>query len=110
MKFNKSEGYRDQAGRKTNDFTQDWPDLRLSITGVEGWRIFGGRKKEGQLAWFKTSSLEFAYKLSRSANGSTETYYTPQQTTTLTPRWNFTLQSGMTVTLNGSFANGQSDQ
>ncbi len=104
IKFNKSTGFRDQAGRRTRDFTQDWPDLRLSLTGVEGWKIFGGGKKGGELGWFKTSSLDLAYKFSRSANAYTESYYNPQRTTTITPRWNFTLQSGMTVTLNGSLA------
>jgi hypothetical protein len=104
IKFNKSTGYRDQAGRLTRDFTQDWPDLRLSVTGVEGWGIFGGGKIGGQTGWFKTSSLDLSYKLSRSANGYTDTYFNPQQSTTITPRWNFSLQSGMTVTLNGSLA------
>ncbi len=104
IKFNKSTGYTDQAGRRSRDFTQDWPDLRLSVTGVEGWGIFGGGKTGGELGWFKTSSLDLSYKYSRSARGYTETVYNPMQSTTITPRWNFTLQSGLNVTLNGNLA------
>lgn len=104
IKFNKSTGVRDQAGRLTRDFTQDWPDLRLSLSGLEGWRIFGGGRAENRLGWFKTSSFDVSYKLSRIANGSTDAYFSPQRTTTITPRWNFTLQSGMSVTFNGSLA------
>ncbi len=104
LKYNQRTGTQNAAGRVTHDYTQDWPDVRLSISGVEEWGIFGGKKTDRTETWFRTSSLDLSYKFSKAVNGYSSDYYNPRRTTTITPRWNFTLQSGMTITLNGTIS------
>ena len=89
---------------QTWNYTQDWPDLRLSLAGIEKLGIFGGVADDREAGWFRSSSFDIAYKHSKSVPGYTETYHNPRRTTTITPRWNMTFQSGMSLTFNGSLS------
>jgi hypothetical protein len=98
IKFNKSTSVSETAGLQKNDYQQDWPDLRFSLSGVERWRFFGGGG-EGQ-GWFRASNIDVGFKRTRSVANYTDTSYNPRTTTNISPRWNVTLQSGLSMTLN----------
>jgi cell surface protein SprA len=97
------------SNQRTNDtqswnYSQDWPDLRLNLAGVERWGLFGGNPEDRNAGFFRSSSLDISYKHSKSVPNYTETIHNPRRSTTISPRWNMTFQSGMSVTLNGSLA------
>ena len=87
---------------RTRNYSQDWPDLRLNLTGMERWGVFGGQADDRTAGWFRNSSVDVSYKRSKSVPNYTDTYYSPRRSTTVSPRWNMTFQSGMQLNLNGS--------
>lgn len=97
VKFAKTTSERDQAGLVQGNYQQDWPDLRVAVTGLERWSVFGGGGEQG---WFRSSNVDVAFKRSRVANGFTSTLYNPRTTTSISPRWNVTFHSGMSAALN----------
>jgi len=86
---------------QTWNYSQDWPDLRLGWTGLEKMGIFGGRADDREAGWFRSSSIDVAYKHTKSVPNYTD----PRRSTTVTPRWNMTFHSGMSLTLNTSLSN-----
>lgn len=97
LKFNEAWGENERTNSATKNFKQDWPDVRVSLSGLERWPLFGGREDREE-SWFQTSSFTVSYRRSRFANGSTPTYYTPTTQTSMAPRWSGTLRNGMTIT------------
>ena len=89
---------------QTWNYNQDWPDLRLNFTGLERWGIFGGQADDREAGWFRSSSIDVAYKHSKNVPNYTENLHNPRRSTTVTPRWNVTLHSGMSLSLNGSWS------
>jgi len=98
IKFNKSTSTSETAGLQKNDYQQDWPDLRFSLSGVERWRFFGGGG-EGP-GWFRASNIDVGFKRTRAVSNFTDTSFNPRTTTNISPRWNVTLQNGLSMTLN----------
>jgi hypothetical protein len=98
VKYNKSTSSQEQAGLLTRSYQQDWPDARVSLTGLEKWSIFGGKGNEGGL--FSSSNIDVSYKRSITVNNYTEIQYNPRTTTTISPRWNFTFGNGMSASIN----------
>lgn len=87
---------------QTWNYSQDWPDLRLGLTGLERLRIFGGQPGDRQAGWFRTSSIDIAYRHTKSVPNYTETFHNPRRSTVITPRWSMTFQSGLALNLNSS--------
>lgn len=102
VKYGLTESMQQTNDSQTWNYNQDWPDLRLNVTGLERLRIFGGKADDREAGWFRSSSFDFAYKHSKSVPNYTETFHNPRRSSTYTPRWSMTFQSGMSLTLNGS--------
>ncbi len=102
LKYRRSTSLRDQVGTSTRDYQQDWPDLSLSVSGIEKWGLFGGKTGDLNAGWFRSSNLNFSYKRSRTVNNYTAIVYNPTITTTISPRWSFNFHSGLTATLNAN--------
>jgi hypothetical protein len=98
-----------RSNQRTNDtrswnYSQDWPDLRVNLAGLERWGIFGGNPEDRNAGMFRSSSFDVSYKYSKSVPNYTETIHNPRRSTTISPRWSMTFQSGMSITVNGSLA------
>jgi len=104
VKYGLTESSTKTLDSQTWSYNQDWPDLRLNFTGLEGWGIFGGQPDDREAGWFRSSSIDVAYKHTKSVPSYTETQHNPRRSTTITPRWNMTFHSGMSLSLNGSLA------
>jgi hypothetical protein len=105
VKFNKSTSSRDAAGLVTKSYQQDWPDLNVSLAGMEKWSIFGGGgENEG---WFRAANVNCSFKQTRTVSGYTSTYFNPQTTTNISPRWNVTFRNGMSASMNVTLSNGR---
>lgn len=102
VKYGLNRSTQQTLDSQTWNYSQDWPDLRLGISGLERLGLFGGKADDRQAGWFRSSSIDVSYKYSKSVPNYTETFYSPRRSTTITPRWSMTLQSGMSLTLNGS--------
>ncbi|MBN1165154.1 MAG: hypothetical protein JXB45_11290 [Candidatus Krumholzibacteriota bacterium] len=63
-----------------------WPDVTLSVGGVEKWRLFG--------KYLKTSSLTIGYKKMTMLGAMRE-----RNSTQLTPSWSVTWHNGLSVSL-----------
>jgi hypothetical protein len=106
MKYALNTG-RNEVGTDFNEsYTQIWPDLRFGLTGLEKWGVFGA-DENGRNGWFSTSTIDVAYKFSRSVDNYTPSSHNPRSNTTITPRWNVTLQSGLNVSLSTSLNSDQ---
>ena len=92
---------------ETRSTQKDWPDVRLSIGGVEKLRIFGGHDNDGI---FRSSTIDMSFKKSTTVNGYTETVYNPKHTTVINPRWNMTFSNGMTSSLNVNYSSDNMEQ
>jgi len=108
LKFGQNLSSRDMAGRLTKSYQQDWPDARLSLSGLEKWRVFGGASGDDDEGWFRSSSLDMSYKYSKTVDNYTEISYNPRRTTTLSPRWNFSFHNKMTASLNTTITQDRS--
>lgn len=97
MRYAETRKSQELQGLRQRNYQQDWPDLRVSISGLERWSVFGGGGGRG---WFRSSNLDLGYKYSRTVNGYTATYFNPHTVTTFTPRWNVTFPSGLAGSLN----------
>ncbi|MCP4799948.1 MAG: cell surface protein SprA [bacterium] len=107
FKFNSMESGRSVGGNETRSTQKDWPDVRLSIGGVEKLRIFGGHDNDGI---FRSSTIDMSFKKSTTVNGYTETVYNPKHTTVINPRWNMTFSNGMTTSLNVNYSSDNMEQ
>lgn len=101
MKYTSTNGWQEQLGSESRNRREDWPDLQVSVTGIEKWRLLGGGRPEGE-GWFRSSSLNVGYKRSLSVNNFTATVFNPTFTTAFQPRWSFTFPSGLSATLNAN--------
>jgi hypothetical protein len=104
VKYGLNESTTKTIDSQTWSYSQEWPDLQLSFSGLERWGIFGGQEDDREAGWFRSSNINVAYKHSKTVPNYTETQHNPRRSTTITPRWNVTLHSGMSVSLNGSWA------
>ena len=102
LKYSEGTTRRDQIGSVTRSEKLDWPDVQVSLSGIEKWRIFGGRSQDVESGWFRSSNFNISYKKSKSVNNITELSYNPNITTSLTPRWTVNFHSGLTATVNAS--------
>jgi hypothetical protein len=101
FKYGRTDSRREQVGSESKNRREDWPDVTLSLSGIEKWGLLGGGKKEGE-GWFRSSSFNVGYKRGLTVNNYTETVYNPTISTTLQPRWSFTFPSGLSATLNAN--------
>jgi hypothetical protein len=101
LKYSKADTWREQVGSESRSRREDWPDIQVSLTGIEKWRVLGGGKKEGE-GWFRSSSINVGYKKNLVVNNFTGTVYNPTISTALQPRWSFTFASGLSATLNAN--------
>jgi len=89
---------------QTNNLSQDWPDVRMNITGLEKLRVFGGKPDDRDAGWFRSASFDVAWKQSKNVPGFTDTYFSPRRNNTWTPRLSMNFHSGMTASINGSWS------
>ncbi|HOX26703.1 MAG TPA: cell surface protein SprA [Candidatus Krumholzibacteria bacterium] len=104
VKYTLAESRQRTIDSETRNYSQDWPDLRLNLTGLERLGLFGGKADDREAGWFRSSSFDLAYKHSKSVPNFTETFHNPRRSSTYTPRWNMTFHSGLALTLNGSYS------
>ena len=97
VKFNKSRSEAVNVGTHSWSYQQDWPDLNLSVTGLEKIGLLGGGD-----GFLRTAGLQMNYKFSRSVPAYTSVSYNPRENTTFAPRLNVTLQSGLSLSLNSA--------
>lgn len=101
MKYGRTDSRREQVGSESRNLRADWPDLTMSLTGIEKWGLLGGGGKDGE-GWLRSSSLNVGYKRGLTVNNYTATVFNPTLSTTLQPRWSFTFPSGLSATLNAN--------
>lgn len=89
---------------ETWNYSQNWPDVGLSLTGLEDWGLFGGNPADRDAGWFKSSSVNFNYKHTKDVSNYTRTFYEPRRSTALTPSWNMTFHSDLQLNLNGNWS------
>jgi len=95
LKFNKSSGENVGVATHSWSSSQDWPDVNVSMTGLEKMGILG--RGDGFL---RQAGLVMSYKYTRSVPSYTLVSYNPRETRTMAPRLNVTLQSGLSMSLN----------
>ncbi|MBU1072257.1 hypothetical protein KKG45_03325, partial [bacterium] len=95
LKFNKSRSEIISVGTHGWSYAQDWPDVNLSVVGLEKLGIMGGGD-----GLFRSAGLQLNYKYSRSVPSYTAVSYNPRENRTISPRLNMTLQNGLTLSLN----------
>jgi hypothetical protein len=101
LKYASNNTVREQVGSESRSLREEWPDVQVSLSGIEKWRLLGGGGKEGE-GWFRSSSFNVGYKKSLTVNGYTATVFSPTYSTTVQPRWSFTFPSGLSATLNAN--------
>ena len=94
----------ERLGTVSRDYKQDWPDAQVSLSGMEKWRIMGGKPDDPNGGWFQSSSMSLGYKHSKTVTGMPSVSYNPKTTTSINPRWTFNFHNGMTATLSSSIA------
>lgn len=107
VKFNRQDGSRTDNTNTTQDLQEDWPDLHLSLSGLERMGLFGGGGEESSL---RSANMDLGYKHSKSVSGYTESYYNPRTSTSISPRLNLAFRSGMSATLNVNHVSTDNDQ
>lgn len=101
FKYGRTDNRREQVGAESRSRREDWPDLTVSLSGLEKWGLLGGGDKEGE-GWLRSSSLNVNYKRGLTANNYTATVFNPTISTSLQPRWTLTFPSGLSATLNAN--------
>lgn len=101
LKYSRTDSRREQVGSESRNLREDWPDVTLSLSGIEKWGLLGGGGKDGE-GWFRASSLNVGYKKGESVNNYTATVFNPTLSTAVQPRWTFTFPSGLSATLNAN--------
>ncbi len=101
LKYSSSDGRREQLGSESRTRRADWPDVQVTVSGMERWRWLGGGGSDGE-GWLRSSSLSVGYKRSLAVSGYTATIYNPTHTTSLQPRWTLTFASGLSATLSAN--------
>lgn len=105
VKYSTDRAETERIGSITRDYKQDWPDAQISLSGMEKWRLLGGKPGKPNEGWLRGSNISVSYKRSKNVTGMTEVSYNPRTSVTLNPRWTFNFQNGMTATLTSSLAN-----
>jgi hypothetical protein len=85
-------------------YSQTWPDVSVNVVGIEDWGLFGGDPSDRDAGWFKQSTVNLAYKHAKDVPNYTRTTNDPRRTTTISPSWNMTFHSDMSLNLNGSWS------
>lgn len=101
LKYTSSDGRREQLNSESRTKREDWPDVQVTVSGMERWRLLGGGGAEGD-SWLRSSSVSIGYKRSLAVNGYTASVFNPTYTTTIQPRWTLTFPSGLSATLNAN--------
>lgn len=101
LKYGRTDSRREQVGSESRNLREDWPDVTLSLSGMEKWGLLGGGRKEGE-GWLRSSSLNVGYKRGLTVNNYTATVFNPTLSTTLQPRWSLTFPSGLSATLSAN--------
>ncbi len=104
VKYGLTRSMQQTLDSQTWNYNQDWPDLRLSITGLQKLGLFGGDPRDATAGWFRNSTFDVSYRHSKNVPNYTETFYNPRRSMTVAPRWGMTFQSGMSLNLNGSLS------
>jgi len=97
VQFDQTETKSKRPGQITRDFTQNWPDLGLSLSGIEKLGFLGGGDKDAVL---RSSNLNMTYKKNYTVNGETAILSNPRTTVQLGPRWSMNFRSGLSASLN----------
>ncbi len=100
LKYLKSRSESIGVGVHSWSYTQEWPDVNVSLSGIQklGW-LGGG---DGVI---QQASMQMGYKHTRRVPTYTRADYSPKDTSTLSPRLSFQFRSGMSVSLNVSQSN-----
>jgi hypothetical protein len=106
VKFDQTESKRKRPGQDARDFSQNWPDLGLSLTGIEKLGILGGGGKDALL---RTSNINMTYKRSYSVNGETVIQSNPQTSVQVGPRWNLNFRNGLSASLSVNLTDKDTD-
>lgn len=101
LKYANNTTLREQLGSESRSLRTEWPDVQVSLSGIEKWGLLGGGGKDGE-GWFRSSSLNVGYKRGLTVNSYTATVFSPTWSTTVQPRWSFTFPSGLSATLNAN--------
>ncbi len=104
LKYTSNSSSRNQVGSTTRNSSRDWPDVSLSLTGIEKWGLFGGKEGDLNAGWFRSSQLNLSYKRSKTVNNYTDLVFNPSVNTTIAPRWTFNFHSGLAATLNSTIS------
>ncbi len=96
VKYSRTLSDRNQQDRSQKSLQQDWPDLRLSMSGLERLSFFGGGGPDGRL---RSASLDVGYKSNKTVSGYTESIYNPRTSTNFSPRLNLNFRSGLSTSL-----------
>jgi len=106
VKYDETESHRQQAGQSSRDFTRNWPDLGLSLSGIEKLGFLGGG---GQDAVIRSSNFDLTYKQNYTVNGETAIQSNPRTTVQIGPRWTMNFRSGLSATLNLNLTDDESE-
>jgi len=104
LKYGLRRSHRVANEQETWTYGQSWPDLGFSLSGIEGWGLFGGDPRDRDAGWFRQSSLNLNYKQTKDVNNYTRTIYDPRRSTSVTPSWNMTFQNEMSLNINGNWS------
>ena len=107
VEFRRVESAQTTSSLETKSLQQDWPDLQLSMSGLERWGIFGGGGEDGRL---RSANLNLGYKYSKSVSGYTETFYNPKRSVSILPRLNMTFRSGLSASVSVSHVKDRTEQ
>ncbi len=101
LKYARNNTLREQVGSESRSLREEWPDVQVSLSGIEKWGLLGGGGKDGE-GWFRSSSLNVSYKRGLTVNNYSATVFSPTISTNVQPRWSFTFPSGLSATLNAN--------
>lgn len=92
LSYSETQRERIGANNRSRDYTVDWPNATVKVSGVHEWPLFGN--------WFSSSSLDLSYRQSKSATGVTIFAENPRRQRQISPRWNFRFENGLDANLN----------
>ncbi|MBD3221333.1 hypothetical protein GF314_08815 [bacterium] len=104
VKYALRESHRIANEQETWSYSQTWPDAKLNVAGIEDWGLFGGDPDDRDAGWFQTSTLTLSYKYTKDVLNFTRSTHDPRRSTNISPQWNMTFHSGMSLNLNGNWS------
>lgn len=97
FKYLKSRSENLGVGTHVWSYSQEWPDVNVSLSGLERLGLLGGGD-----GVFQQAGLQVGYKYTRRVPNYTTADYSPKDTRTFSPRLNLQFRSGMSVAMNVS--------